>query len=150
MIYRYESCSPGVTAQQVGAHLREIGQLSEQGAKTTSHDGLCAVTPIPGRQNSLMGRDLVLMDSGKLPDSKISELRAGRKQPDLKDIHGIASALAEIRFSDSIDPWRDASPSELLLLSNNLDWDLPVELVSPSSQPVPLGQAHQIPWGDTG
>lgn len=42
--------------------------------------------PIPGRQNSLMGCDLVLMESGKLPDSKISELGAGRKQTDLKDV----------------------------------------------------------------
>lgn len=98
-----------------------------------------------------MGCDLVLMESGKLPDSKIPELGAG-EEADRSQGHpaGIASAPAEIRFSDSIDPWRDASPSEFLLLSNNLDWDLPVELVSPSSQPVPLGQAHQIPWGDTG
>lgn len=71
---------------------------------------------IPGKQNSFMGCDPVLMELGKPPDSKISKLGAG-EEADRSQVHpaGIASATSEIRFSaayiscHSVDQWSDAN-----------------------------------------
>lgn len=83
MIYRCESCRPGVTALQVGAHLREIGQLSEQGAKTTDPDGLSAS---PQLQEGKIHLWAVIWFSWSQANSLIPRfLGAGRKQTDLRD-----------------------------------------------------------------